>query len=275
MAVFDSYKIGSETSKGHVVHRILRHSDKVIVYKNDKERIIYEYTDGITNLFEIETLYGSLASQIDSLYDGKKKLGYLEDLGKALGNAIEHSDGDWQQAFEIYKTMIDTKKRDVRIIRAVVSFLIISALLGIGTLLMVIIHNNKTSFELDNETIALIAYLFNSILWIILMFMLGMFGAITRILISDIELIKNYKIIIGSGMLSIISWFSVKSGLLMVLFSGYIKKVPDLDDASTIFSVYDFYSIATFAIFVGMFSSTIYISINSKVEQILKNKSKK
>ncbi|MEZ8413070.1 hypothetical protein AB6C71_09955 [Vibrio splendidus] len=133
--------------------------------------------------------------------------------------------------------------------------------------------NNPAIYIIEPDTVSFISQAFNALVLLIIPLFLGSLGAISRVLMSGLTLVKNTTVIISSGMMGMFSWVGIKSGIFVSLLAPHVEKSGvDMTSLHTS-SPSDFYAMALVAIFVGMFSSNVYIMINSRVEQLTNTKS--
>lgn len=136
---------------------------------------------------------------------------------------------------------------------------------------------NPEVFTLKKETLSVVTEFYNAITLLIVPFILGLIGALARVLMAGIRAVENLRIIFSSGLMAAFSWLSLKSKVFLALITSYIphasnaqiEKLPSTTDIGT-----EFYSMALVAVLVGMFASNIYIAINQRVEKLASDKNK-
>ena len=137
----------------------------------------------------------------------------------------------------------------------------------ISFLLLYAATQNPQIFVLDPDTVLLVSRAFNALVLLSLPFILGIVGAISRLLLSGINVFEQRNLVLGSGLMACFSWIGVKSGVLVALIAPHINgNSPETVEFSK--SSSDFYTLALVAIFVGMFSTNLYIFIREKVEKL-------
>ena len=142
-------------------------------------------------------------------------------------------------------------------------------LIIIGAIMYALVKFNPGVLQLDEKTLVLFNQFMNLITVALIPFIFGMLGAVTRIMISGINILHGYYgIVVASGLMSFFSWISIKSGVFVALILPQIKDQTIIDSYKEINTEHDFYSIVLVSILVGMFSSNIYIMINRKVEEL-------
>ncbi|WP_407361958.1 hypothetical protein HKW97_11665 [Pseudomonas luteola] len=136
---------------------------------------------------------------------------------------------------------------------------------------------NPEIFTLKKETLSVITEFYNALTLLIVPFILGLIGALARVLMAGIRAAENLRIIFSSGLMAAFSWLSLKSKVFLALVAPYIPhatnaQIEQLPSTTDIGS--EFYSMALVAVLVGMFASNIYIAINQRVEKLATDKSK-
>jgi len=134
---------------------------------------------------------------------------------------------------------------------------------------------NQGLYKIDTDTLLIIRQAFNALILLMIPFLLGSLGAFTRVLISGLKVGNSTTLIIASGLMSVFSWISIKSGILISLIAPHIEQKGLNIKQSMSTSETEFYTMALVAILVGMFSSNVYIFINQKVEQLTNNPNKR
>lgn len=136
---------------------------------------------------------------------------------------------------------------------------------------------NPEIFTLKKETLSVITEFYNAITLLTVPFILGLIGALARVLMAGIKAAENLTIIFSSGLMAAFSWLSLKSKIFLALVTPYIphantSQIEQLPNTTDIGS--EFYSMALVAVLVGMFASNIYIAINQRVEKLASDKEK-
>lgn len=200
------------------------------------------------------------------------------DNYKADNNDIvspESRSGKITSASQLYIDILKDNKAKKEVIKLYIG--VISTLLLAITymkILNIALDNNQNAFVIDDETMKFINFSFNASILLIIPFLLGILGALARILISGFEIIKSIALIIASGLMGVFSWVSMKSGLLMAIITPRLVKQGFEIEKTGEISQSNFYTMALISILVGMFSSNVYILINQRVEQLANAKTK-
>lgn len=133
---------------------------------------------------------------------------------------------------------------------------------------------NPEIFKLESATLSVITQFYNALTLLLVPFILGIIGAISRIMMAGIKASNHVAVIFSSGLMASFSWLSLKSKVFLSLVTPYVAHVQsphvEVGQASAIGD--EFYSMALVAVLVGMFASNIYIAINQKVESMTSKK---
>ncbi|GEQ76457.1 hypothetical protein CTTA_3462 [Comamonas testosteroni] len=141
----------------------------------------------------------------------------------------------------------------------------------LGILIYILYRSNPEIFILNKEVFIFIHEAFNAIVLLTIPFIFGIISASARVLISDLRIFTNIKLILASGLMSSFSWLGIKSKVFIALISPYLaQNIPSsektISDGSS-----EFYSMILVAVIVGAFASNLYIFINQKIEILTKN----
>lgn len=126
---------------------------------------------------------------------------------------------------------------------------------------------NPDIYEIDKDTLLTINQAFNALILLIIPFLLGILGAISRILIAGVKVAQQLSLVFSSGLMAAFSWMGIKSGVLLSIVAPHLEK-QGVETNVVLSSPSDFYTMALVAIFVGMFSTNLYLFINQKVEHL-------
>lgn len=133
---------------------------------------------------------------------------------------------------------------------------------------------NPKLFVLDESTLEFINQAFNSVVLLIIPFLLGGCGAIARLLLSGVKVVDQLTLIGGSALMSCLSWVGIKSGVLVSVIAPHLTK-HQITDEQIVNVPTSFYTMALVAILVGMFSTNLYLFISQRVDQITKSRESK
>lgn len=235
---------------------------------DSNEKII----DSKSRFKDSETQNEKLTKQVDVLNEKLEKLKDERDaLSEQLSSrSIEIEEFRYQKDLERMEAE-EQKYKERKDDQIKVMYMFMLFLAGLMILVFASI-NNPGIYIVSQDTMSFISQAFNALVLLIIPFFLGALGAITRVLMSGLNVVKNTTVIISSGMMGMFSWVGIKSGIFISLLAPHVEKSGvDLSSIETS-SPSDFYAMALVAIFIGMFSSNVYIMINSRVQQITNSK---
>lgn len=133
---------------------------------------------------------------------------------------------------------------------------------------------NPSVFILDKGTAMILNQAVNAVVLLVIPFLFGALGGLSRLLLTDVRLKQKGTLIISAGLMAIFSWVAIKSDLLFSKSTTNYELDP-LIQVSGIVGNSSFYSSCLIAIFVGILSTSFYISILRNVElQLAKSDSK-
>lgn len=142
---------------------------------------------------------------------------------------------------------------------------------GLGLALFYTAKMNPQIFTLHPETLSLITEAYNLMVLLLIPMFFDAIGAISRVMLSGLNIAKNFRLIISSSLMAAFSWLSIKSKIFISLIAPHIitsnatiQPVSDTLEKSSP----EIYSMVLVAVIVGMFASNLYIFINNKVEKI-------
>ncbi|MQW06554.1 hypothetical protein GHK45_23360 [Sinorhizobium meliloti] len=145
----------------------------------------------------------------------------------------------------------------------------------IFTALFWISFHNPEIYLVKAETLTIINSGYNAIILLTIPFLLGVVGAISRLLLSGVRVIQEVSLVIGSGLMAAFSWVGIKSGVLMAVIAPHLEKQGLAEPAQISSSPSDFYTLMLVAVFVGMFSTNLYLFISQRVDQLSQKASDK
>ncbi|SFF08553.1 hypothetical protein [Nitrosomonas sp. Nm166] len=134
-------------------------------------------------------------------------------------------------------------------------------------ILLMVSLRNPDIYQIDEETLITINQAFNALVLLIIPFLLGILGAVSRIMIAGVKVAQQLSLVISSGIMASFSWVGIKSGVLLSIVAPHLEK-QGVETTAVLNSPSDFYTMALVAILVGMFSTNLYLFINQKVEQL-------
>lgn len=138
-------------------------------------------------------------------------------------------------------------------------------------LFIVVAWANPTVGDLEPDTIATLNKAVNTVIILFIPFVFGVLGATARVLIAGISAGQQISLVVSSGFMAVFSWIGIKSGVLVAVIAPHLESQVAAND-HLLQAPSNFYTLALVAIFVGMFSSNLYIFINQRVEQLTSRK---
>ncbi|MDZ3826086.1 hypothetical protein [Pseudomonas monsensis] len=132
---------------------------------------------------------------------------------------------------------------------------------------MFVSMGNPSIYKIEDDTLLVVSQALNAIILLVIPFLLGIVGASARILIATVRPELKGNLLISSGLMATFSWIGIKSGVLISIIAPHLEKAS-IAPERTLNSAHDFYTMAFVAILVGMFSTSLYLIVSEKVEQI-------
>ena len=126
---------------------------------------------------------------------------------------------------------------------------------------------NSDVFVLEEQNRKYISEAFNAFILLTIPYLLGIFGAVARLLLSGVRIIGNLPLIGGSALMASFSWIGLKSGVLMSIVAPHIAHYG-VDSKEVISGSSNFYTMALVAVIVGMFSTNLYLLVIAKVDRV-------
>ncbi|MDE1312559.1 hypothetical protein G6Z90_16965 [Vibrio aestuarianus subsp. cardii] len=136
------------------------------------------------------------------------------------------------------------------------------------TILIFLSLRNPDIYLIESETTSFIAQAVNAFFLLMIPLIIGSIGAIARIMVSGMPILRNSTLILSSGLMAMFSWVGIKSEILVSIIAPHLEQQGVSVTEVAANSSAEFYSMVLVAIIVGMFSSNVYIFINQKVEAL-------
>lgn len=169
-----------------------------------------------------------------------------------------------------YNFYVQEKKE--RAVEASKLVLISGALITAVFILTLASAKNPDIYKMDGETASRINMAFNALIQLIVPFLLGLTGSVTRLLVSNYKLSRNISLLVSSGLVGAFSWICIKSGILMALVAPTLEKSDAATASPAALSQTGFYTLALAAIASGLVLTSVCLLINRKVEHLLREK---
>lgn len=249
--------------------REIREECKVAV-----EREIYldahsKFEEKLQEAIEKERLFFEKRAKDQLENDDKERTELLKDIYNQEKN-LSFERRAMEEKYNTKRIEIRGENRRNLMSLAIYAYIILIIL----ALLYILGRENPSIYKINDDVLDVLHKTFNTLILIVVPFFFGALGAITRLLISGINIIKSVNLIISSSLMAVFSWITIKSGLFAMLLIPYAQNIVDKQEVSVSINTdgtNNFYSIVLVSVLVGMFSSNLYIYINEKVEALTKN----
>ncbi|USH03684.1 hypothetical protein K6Q96_06740 [Grimontia kaedaensis] len=180
---------------------------------------------------------------------------------KKLEEPIKNDTQDRSDQYRNINQSESGSNENHKIIRLYMLFFILIFILTIVSIL------NQGLYRINEETLLVINQAFNALVILLIPFILGAIGGISRIIMSGLRVADEVSLIISSGLMAAFSWIGIKSGVLLAIVAPHME-LKGFETYSVVQNPENFYTMALVAIFVGMFSTNLYLFINQRVESL-------
>jgi ABC-type multidrug transport system fused ATPase/permease subunit len=268
----NNYEIYLEQlSREELIVKLNKNKDRINSLKNDYNSILHDLNLKNEDYLNLQKEYQNTSEHLNQLYinieeiknDANEKIEHINDLESKVDNFNKEN----KKLNDEISNFLDLKKEQRRklINSILVLFLIPTAVIS----LVFFTYMNPEIYEVQDETKFFISQGINAAVLLIIPFIFGTLAALTRVLISEIPVLKNTFLITASGLMSMFSWIGIKSGIMAALLD--VQDKNQILSSSSLLSPDSFYKMALVAIIVGMFSSSIFVYVQEKVERITKS----
>lgn len=124
----------------------------------------------------------------------------------------------------------------------------------------------RSIFSLHDDVIFALNMSVNILIYAFPAFVAALLGSVTRILLSSNDSVFSHlRIIIGSGFIGVFAFLGLKSGLIYDLLVGSlsdVKVLVDVDEKKA------FYKLIVLCVFTGMFATTMFLTIEERVNNL-------
>ncbi|MFQ0974829.1 hypothetical protein JHL08_02740 [Vibrio campbellii] len=260
-------------------------SKRIDDLNNKNTALIEKLNEKNQEFFQLQSEYRNTSEHLNNIYQDyenanlkiSEKEKEIESLTlekekeiKSLRNENDNFTQQVQYYTDVISNLTNTEKIKKKELR---NSLLVGCVPLVSLMVLVIFsYYNPGIYSIQEETVYLISQGVNAALLLIIPFVCGTLAALTRVLISELPVIKNTFLIIASGLMSVFSWVGVKSGIIATLLEQR-SEVPQINVPLTVDSPESFYKMILIAIIVGMFSSSIFVYVQEKVERITNNQS--
>lgn len=150
------------------------------------------------------------------------------------------------------------------VVRLILNLIVVCVVVLI---LVLAVQKNSDVFVLEEQNKKYISEAFNALVLLTIPYLLGIFGAVARLLLSGVRIIGNLPLIGGSALMASFSWIGIKSGVLIAIVAPHIAHYG-VESKEVISGSSNFYTMALVAVIVGMFSTNLYLLVSAKVDKI-------
>ncbi|HHK8465413.1 TPA: hypothetical protein ACQYBX_004695 [Vibrio parahaemolyticus] len=260
------------TSYEDLLRDLAEKSKRIEELNNKNNALIEKFNEKNQEFYQLQSEYRSTSEHLNNIYqnyeDSNRKNSEKEQEIESLKNEKE----SFTEKIQYYKDKLadltnveKIKKKELR------NSLLVGCVPLVSLMVLVIFsYYNPGIYAIQDETVYLISQGVNAALLLIIPFICGTLAALTRVLISELPVIKNTFLIIASGLMSMFSWVGVKSGIIATLLEPR-SETSKISVPLTVDSPESFYKMILIAIIVGMFSSSIFVYVQEKVERMTNN----
>ena len=121
-------------------------------------------------------------------------------------------------------------------------------------------------FKLNEDVLFTLNMSFNAFIYAVPAFAIACLGSITKVLLSphDLSNTQYLKLIIGSGLIGILTFLGLKSGIVLDLLHGTVElqTLTLADDKKS------FYKMIVLCYITGMFATTIFLTVEERVQNL-------
>lgn len=121
-------------------------------------------------------------------------------------------------------------------------------------------------FKLNEDVLTALNMSVNAFIYSIPAFIIACLGSFTKILLSEsnLESLAYFKLVLGSGLIGVLTFLGLKSGIVLDLIvdTVHIESITISDDKKS------FYKMITLCFITGMFSTTIFLTVEERVQNM-------
>lgn len=121
-------------------------------------------------------------------------------------------------------------------------------------------------FKLNEDVLFALNMSFNVFIYSVPAFLAACTGSFTKILLApnDITASKHINLILGSGLIGVLTFLGLKSGIVLDLLieSVHAGSITLIDDKKS------FYKMIVLCLITGMFSTTIFLTVEERVTSL-------
>ncbi|MEN3978075.1 hypothetical protein JZ784_04125 [Acinetobacter sp. CWB-B33] len=141
-------------------------------------------------------------------------------------------------------------------------------LIGICYILYMTIGTNQIReiFQLNEDVLFALNMSVNAFIYSLPAFLVACLGSLTKMLLSQNSLKKAeyIKLLVGAGLIGVLTFLSLKSGILLDLIIEHKSSInlEEIDEKKI------FYKMIVLCFLTGMFSTTLFLTIEEKVNSL-------
>lgn len=121
-------------------------------------------------------------------------------------------------------------------------------------------------FNLNKDVLMALNMSVNAFIYSIPAFIIACLGSFTKILLSEsnLESLAYFKLVLGSGLIGVLTFLGLKSGIVLDLIvdTVHTESITISDDKKS------FYKMITLCFITGMFSTTIFLTVEERVQNM-------
>ncbi|MFH7767713.1 hypothetical protein [Acinetobacter sp. BSP-28] len=127
----------------------------------------------------------------------------------------------------------------------------------------------KGIFTLHEDVLFALNMSFNIFVYAIPAFIAAFIGSITRLLLaSNDHILDHMRILLGSGLIGILTFLGLKSGIILDLIANHVEVTESLIDEH---KEKLFYKYMVVCFITGMFATTMFLTIEARVNSLANN----
>lgn len=196
--------------------------------------------------------------------------------GETIEDAINSSSGSARTESYSFEDKYEIERRESRQrtreqIRLLVGLAIVMFVVAI---FVTAVAQNPDVFLLNELNKQFASDAFNALVLLTIPFLLGVLGAVARLLLSGVRIVDQLTLIGGSALMASFSWIGIKSGVLISIVAPHLVG-HGVDAKEALSGSSNFYTMALVAVIVGMFSTNLYLFISERVEKLASDKAAK
>ncbi len=121
-------------------------------------------------------------------------------------------------------------------------------------------------FSLNKDVLFALNMAVNVFIYSLPAFIIACLGSFTKILLSEskLEIVAYLKLVLGSGLIGVLTFLGLKSGIVLDLIvdTVHTESITISDDKKS------FYKMITLCFITGMFSTTIFLTVEERVQNL-------